>query len=81
MDCIICLSEIKSTCISGPKCNHIYHLECAKRWLNINHSCPLCKREMYYDFSNIHKIRADIGSEFFDLLTHEEKILTIYKRL
>lgn len=77
MDCIICLSEIKSACFSGTKCNHFYHLKCAKKWLNINHTCPLCKREMYYNFSNIHKIRCEIGESLFDLLTHEEKMITI----
>ncbi|WVZ04520.1 hypothetical protein V8G54_025326 [Vigna mungo] len=47
--CSICLEElaIGSRAIRLPHpCSHIFHSHCIKKWLNINHTCPLCRRNI-----------------------------------
>ena len=44
--CSICLIEITNNIkkyIVITNCNHLYHIECLKKWFNINKTCPLCK--------------------------------------
>ena len=47
--CSICLVEfsIGSRAIRMPQpCSHIFHQPCITKWLNINHTCPLCRRNV-----------------------------------
>ena len=47
--CCICLGEfsIGSRAICMPKpCSHIFHQHCITKWLNISHTCPLCRRNI-----------------------------------
>ncbi|XP_022842948.1 RING-H2 finger protein ATL39-like [Olea europaea var. sylvestris] len=43
-ECSICLFEFKDQelvrCL--PACNHRFHFECIKTWLDISQTCPLC---------------------------------------
>ncbi|XP_022851833.1 E3 ubiquitin-protein ligase ATL6-like [Olea europaea var. sylvestris] len=45
-ECSICLSEYENRELLGhlPVCNHIFHFDCIKIWLEINRTCPLCRR-------------------------------------
>ena len=42
--CIICLEIIDNNYFCYKNCNHIYHDDCIKTWLNINKSCPTCRQ-------------------------------------
>ncbi|KAK7342900.1 hypothetical protein VNO80_25858 [Phaseolus coccineus] len=47
--CCICLVEfsIGSRAIRMPQpCSHIFHQHCITKWLNISHTCPLCRRNI-----------------------------------
>ncbi|XP_050222784.1 probable E3 ubiquitin-protein ligase RHC2A [Mercurialis annua] len=45
--CRICLDEIEmgNEAIRMP-CSHCYHHDCIVQWLQISHSCPICRYEM-----------------------------------
>ena len=46
MTCSICLDEIDSKMkgIVTLHCNHSYHSECIKEWLNNHSNCPYCRK-------------------------------------
>eukprot|EP00934_Nitzschia_sp_Nitz4_P006147 Nitzschia sp. Nitz4//scaffold28_size193895//23413//24537//NITZ4_001626-RA/size193895-processed-gene-0.6-mRNA-1//1//CDS//3329545865//6137//frame0 len=46
--CTICLGTLEDGDRVGSleKCNHIFHAECLKHWLQRRNACPLCKMEM-----------------------------------
>lgn len=46
-ECLICISafEENDTILRLP-CQHTYHEECAKRWLNLQSTCPACRMEV-----------------------------------
>ena len=35
------------------KCGHIYHMDCVWPWLERDHSCPICRREMTFNLADI----------------------------
>ncbi|XP_062193435.1 E3 ubiquitin-protein ligase MBR2-like [Phragmites australis] len=42
--CVICLEEYKDKDLLGVlKCNHDFHADCIKKWLQKKNSCPVCK--------------------------------------
>ena len=42
--CSICLEDYQQNDkISILKCDHIFHNECIKKWLNNNGTCPFCR--------------------------------------
>lgn len=48
--CSICLdtfndknNTLTNQCIKIKKCGHIFHLNCFKKWLRYNKTCPLCR--------------------------------------
>lgn len=45
VDCAICLEPIVSHDVALP-CKHRFHKPCAKRWLLLKPSCPLCNGEV-----------------------------------
>ncbi|TKW13529.2 hypothetical protein SEVIR_5G109700v4 [Setaria viridis] len=42
--CVICLEGYKDKDVLGTlKCNHDFHADCIKKWLQTKNSCPVCK--------------------------------------
>ncbi|KAG2595517.1 hypothetical protein PVAP13_5KG080500 [Panicum virgatum] len=42
--CVICLEDYKDKDVLGIlKCNHDFHADCIKKWLQTKNSCPVCK--------------------------------------
>ena len=41
--CTICLEEINEDCFNYKNCNHSYHEDCLKTWLEIKKVCPNCR--------------------------------------
>jgi hypothetical protein len=51
--CIICLENYKfQDKIAFMECNHKYHYFCLKKWLNVNPSCPICRKDVINDDNN-----------------------------
>ena len=45
MYCAICQQKIQNDeKIVELKCQHIYHPECAKKWVLENKKCPVCRK-------------------------------------
>lgn len=45
--CSICLSDFTASQeIRKTKCGHCFHTQCLKGWLNVNHTCPLCRQDL-----------------------------------
>ena len=44
-ECSICLEVINRMEIPScmMKCNHVFHFDCIKEWIEQNSSCPLCR--------------------------------------
>lgn len=57
-ECPICLKALNKSIIT-THCNHTFHKSCLKKQCTINHSCPLCRVNIYKD-CNIkhHKLTA-----------------------
>ena len=45
MECVVCLYQISCGEIYQklPKCNHSFHSQCIKPWLESHSTCPLCR--------------------------------------
>ncbi|KAL0368156.1 UNVERIFIED_CONTAM: putative E3 ubiquitin-protein ligase RHA4A [Sesamum calycinum] len=43
--CCVCLGEfeVKEELVQVPSCKHIFHIDCLRRWLLKNSTCPLCR--------------------------------------
>lgn len=42
--CSICLTNFEDgEELANLQCNHYFHIDCIKKWLNKNESCPLCR--------------------------------------
>ncbi|AQK84231.1 E3 ubiquitin-protein ligase MBR2 [Zea mays] len=42
--CVICLEDYKfEDSVGKLKCNHKYHADCIKKWLQVKNACPVCK--------------------------------------
>ena len=47
-ECCICLGNIAEGCkIRTLRCQHFYHSECISRWLQVNATCPLCRKNSF----------------------------------
>lgn len=47
LHCIICLEDYKyNDLIALMKCDHRYHYNCIKKWLNHNPNCPICRKDV-----------------------------------
>lgn len=45
-DCSICINKITENGVS-LKCNHVFHEQCIKPWVDLNPVCPLCRTNVY----------------------------------
>ncbi|PWA52327.1 Zinc finger, RING/FYVE/PHD-type [Artemisia annua] len=45
-DCPICLSEFGGGEVKELWCKHMFHKECAEKWLGVSATCPFCRYEM-----------------------------------
>ena len=46
-DCSICLENIiNEEHKKITTCNHTFHEECMAKWMSLNHSCPLCRKNL-----------------------------------
>lgn len=43
-ECSICLEKIYFP--FSIRCSHTFHESCIERWMNINNSCPMCRKEI-----------------------------------
>jgi hypothetical protein len=51
--CIICLENYKyHDKVAFMNCQHKYHSNCLKTWLNVNPSCPICRKDIINDNDN-----------------------------
>ena len=47
-ECSVCREELEPTCpiIKLPRCSHIFHDDCLKKWLTLQNWCPVCRTEI-----------------------------------
>jgi len=47
-DCAICMMPVGGSSDSSPRvvtpCDHVFHHDCLKRWMDIKMECPVCRR-------------------------------------
>lgn len=48
--CSICLEKLEYNIVKTKVCNHLFHIDCGKRFIsnNIKH-CPICRKYLYND--------------------------------
>lgn len=46
--CSVCLEYFESSNVQVCRlhCSHYYHNECIERWLELQHTCPLCRTQI-----------------------------------
>jgi len=45
--CCICMEDFeKGETVVALPCSHSFHFDCAKEWLQLNESCPVCRKEI-----------------------------------
>jgi hypothetical protein len=55
--CLICYDEYKQDeKITLLSCKHIYHYDCINTWVQIDNSCPLCRKIVTSDLLTIEEI-------------------------
>ncbi len=61
VDCSVCKEEfdIQSKLIKLP-CNHYFHGECVKPWLEQRNSCPTCRFELPTDDTDYEQRKTEI---------------------
>jgi hypothetical protein len=46
-ECCICLQDYApGDGIVATPCEHVFHKQCCKEWLNLSRSCPICRRDI-----------------------------------
>ncbi len=50
-DCAICMMPVAGPDATGPAaarvmtpCDHVFHRECLRQWMDIKMECPVCRR-------------------------------------
>jgi len=50
--CSICLFDIyNNDILFTTDCNHSFHASCILPWFANNHSCPICRQEIIFDYN------------------------------
>ena len=47
-ECNICLDYINDNACK-LQCKHLFHVNCIKKWININASCPICRKKIKHN--------------------------------
>ena len=55
-DCPICLEKITEDKASLQGCVHVFHLNCIKKWLERNRTCPVCRKRAVLKYKHSRKI-------------------------
>lgn len=52
--CPICLVSftLNEVLVRSSECQHLFHVECLKEWVQNHHDCPCCRRNMKEDLKN-----------------------------
>mmetsp|Transcript_45832 Transcript_45832/g.111062 ORF Transcript_45832/g.111062 Transcript_45832/m.111062 type:complete len:132 (+) Transcript_45832:1-396(+) len=69
MECAICQEAIQDDLIRLP-CNHRFHLDCVKPWVEKENTCPTCRQELKhsldtYAFSDVYNKIQNRFDEWF----------------
>ena len=68
-ECSICLESFKENDdLVEFTCNkeHIFHEECIKAWIEKRTNCPICRKEMFNDESDVIKDLDDLVGKIYD---------------
>ncbi|KAL3096852.1 hypothetical protein niasHT_029140 [Heterodera trifolii] len=60
-DCAICLDQIRAGIHVKqlPSCEHIFHEDCIKLWIQGGHSaCPMCRQQILTEAQNEHEMHG-----------------------
>lgn len=82
--CGICLDTLDSTqCQITTKCQHSFHNNCLTHWLLTNHTCPLCRAEIYNNPNDSSDFEddEDLETEYFikfhnSIITLDDSLIT-----
>ena len=50
--CSVCIDNFDTTekdVVKLKNCNHIFHKECIDKWIKINRTCPICRKDVVND--------------------------------
>jgi hypothetical protein len=50
LECSICLETMEDSrgnFVKTRTCGHVFHQRCLVQWILQNHSCPLCRRQLF----------------------------------
>ena len=73
-ECTICLLQYTEESKKTTECNHIFHNECIKIWLQTNISCPLCRTVLIAPIVNVNVVRTPQTWEtLLDLHSHRSR--------
>lgn len=63
-ECPICFEAIGKKDLLKTSCNHTFHYDCMKKWLETKSSCPCCrgKLKVGHTYINVYKDHTDVIS-------------------
>ena len=44
LECSICMSDVDESNGGMTECDHVFHNHCLKKWMEVQHSCPNCRK-------------------------------------
>jgi hypothetical protein len=64
-ECVICLQDfIMNEKLSQLSCKHFFHPTCCAQWLQINHTCPLCRRSTLHSDELINDFQSTLNERY-----------------